>query len=202
MSVIRRFLNLFRMRKLERDIDNEIQFHLDRRIERNRASGMSQDQATRDAYARFGSVERARTRMLEARMLNRQFVTGVVVGMVMATIASALLWQFRTPVPPRVTGFYYPGEDGVGAPVVIREQKPSYTPAALQAQVSGTVQMTCIVQTDGSCDHIHILGGGLHPDLNKEAVRALELWRFQPAKRAGTPVPTLVTVEMSYNYRE
>ena len=201
MSVIRRFLNLFRMRKVGRDIDHEIQFHLDQRIERNRASGMSQDQATRDAYARFGSIDQTRTRMLEAQMLNRQFVAGVVAGMVIAAFASALLWHLRTPEPPRVTGFYYPGEDGVGAPVVIREQKPYYTPAALQGRVSGTVQLTCVVQTDGSCDHIHILGGGLHPDLDKEAIRALEQWRFQPAKRQGTPVPTLVTVEMNYSYR-
>ena len=55
MSVLRRFTNLFRRSSLDRDIADELQSHIDLRIESNLASGMSPDDARREALLRFGN---------------------------------------------------------------------------------------------------------------------------------------------------
>ena len=41
-------------------LDDEIQFHIDKQIEKNIRAGMSPDDARRDALLKFGGVERAR----------------------------------------------------------------------------------------------------------------------------------------------
>jgi predicted permease len=55
MSVLRRFTNLFRRSAVDRDIADELQSHIDLRIESNLASGMSPDEARREALLRFGN---------------------------------------------------------------------------------------------------------------------------------------------------
>jgi len=55
MSVLRRFTNLFRRAALDRDIADELQSHIDLRIESNLASGMSPAEARREALLRFGN---------------------------------------------------------------------------------------------------------------------------------------------------
>jgi hypothetical protein len=55
MSIFRRVANLLSRTKLERDIDSEIRSHIAMRIEDNLASGMSLDEARRDAMVRFGN---------------------------------------------------------------------------------------------------------------------------------------------------
>ena len=44
----------FRRRIIERDIEEELRFHLEMRAQQNRASGMSGDDAETDALKRFG----------------------------------------------------------------------------------------------------------------------------------------------------
>jgi hypothetical protein len=56
MSVLRRFTNLFRRSSVDRDIAEEIQSHIDLRIESNLASGMSPAEARREALLRFGNT--------------------------------------------------------------------------------------------------------------------------------------------------
>jgi predicted permease len=55
MSVLRRFTNLFRRSQVDRDIADELQSHIDLRIESNLASGMSPAEAQREALLRFGN---------------------------------------------------------------------------------------------------------------------------------------------------
>jgi predicted permease len=55
MSWLHRLSNLLRRTDLNREIDEELQFHVDQRIDDNLAAGMTEDEARRDAYARFGS---------------------------------------------------------------------------------------------------------------------------------------------------
>jgi predicted permease len=56
MSVLRRFANLFRRSAIDRDIADELQSHIEMRIESNLASGMSPDEARREALLRFGNA--------------------------------------------------------------------------------------------------------------------------------------------------
>ena len=45
---------------LESGLDEEIRFHLDHQTEKNRRAGMSPDEARRQAFVRFGGLERAK----------------------------------------------------------------------------------------------------------------------------------------------
>lgn len=56
MAWTKRLLNLFRQSRLAREIDEEIQFHLDARAQQDIASGMSAEEARRSAKFRFGNM--------------------------------------------------------------------------------------------------------------------------------------------------
>jgi predicted permease len=51
-----RIRSIVRTRDVDRELDSELRFHLDRQIAENLADGMSPDQARRDALALFGGV--------------------------------------------------------------------------------------------------------------------------------------------------
>lgn len=63
MSLYRRLVNLFSRDQLDQEIDAELRSHIELRIEENIASGMTADEARRDALIRFGNptVLRERT---------------------------------------------------------------------------------------------------------------------------------------------
>ncbi|MGO4518240.1 ADOP family duplicated permease [Terriglobus sp. 2YAB30_2] len=56
MSLLLRIANLFSRSKVDREIDAELRFHIDMRIEENVAHGMSAEEARRDALLRFGNL--------------------------------------------------------------------------------------------------------------------------------------------------
>jgi len=56
MSIFRRLSNLFSRSSLDRDIDSEIQTHLEMKIDANLEAGMSPEEARRDALLRFGNI--------------------------------------------------------------------------------------------------------------------------------------------------
>ena len=55
MSWSNRFKNLFRTGKLDSEIDEELQFHLEARSRDNLRAGMPAGEARQDAVRRFGS---------------------------------------------------------------------------------------------------------------------------------------------------
>jgi macrolide transport system ATP-binding/permease protein len=63
MSLLRRIGNLFSRSKMDREIDAELQAHIEMRIEDNLAEGMSPEQARRDALIRFGSPTATKERV-------------------------------------------------------------------------------------------------------------------------------------------
>ncbi|HLG59834.1 MAG TPA: ABC transporter permease [Vicinamibacterales bacterium] len=58
----RRLRSLAGRRKLEDRLDDEIRFHVEQQIEKNRRAGMTPDEAQRKALIRFGGVEQVRER--------------------------------------------------------------------------------------------------------------------------------------------
>lgn len=55
MSMLRRFANLFRRSTVDREIADELESHIDLRIEANMAAGMPEEEARREALLRFGN---------------------------------------------------------------------------------------------------------------------------------------------------
>ncbi|HET7373799.1 MAG TPA: ABC transporter permease, partial [Gemmatimonadaceae bacterium] len=60
----RRYFRLVRP-NVPADVDDELSFHIEMRVERNLALGMSPEDARRDAVERFGSIDPVRARLVE-----------------------------------------------------------------------------------------------------------------------------------------
>jgi putative ABC transport system permease protein len=79
MSWVRRLWNTFRPRRMERDIERELSFHLAERADQLRAEGLGEDEARREARMRFGSVivQAERTRDMNISLLIDGFLRDV-----------------------------------------------------------------------------------------------------------------------------
>jgi TonB family protein len=91
---------------------------------------------------------------------------------------------------------YRPG-NGVMAPRLVREIKPTYPAEAMQAGIVGRVKLECVVEADGTVGSVRVLET-LHPSLDDESVRVVKQWTFNPGTKDGQAVPVLVEVEMSF----
>jgi periplasmic protein TonB len=94
-------------------------------------------------------------------------------------------------------GIYRPG-GGVSPPRVIRQVKPTYTPAALVEKIQGTVILELVVTRDGQPTQIRVVRSLDPLGLDAQATLAVSRWRFEPGRLAGTPVDVLVTVAMDF----
>ena len=86
---------------------------------------------------------------------------------------------------------------GVTPPRAISAPDPQYSDQARKAGLVGVVTMWLVVDTAGKPQNIHVsrhLGMGL----DEAAVAAVQTWRFQPAEKAGTPVPVRIMVEVQF----
>jgi TonB family protein len=84
----------------------------------------------------------------------------------------------------------------------VREVKPQYTAAAMNARIQGTVRLECVVQSDGHVGRVRVVRS-LDPvfGLDREAIDAARQWVFVPAMRAGKPVDVVVTIELLFTLR-
>jgi TonB family protein len=80
---------------------------------------------------------------------------------------------------------------------LIREVKPIYPPAALEAQIQGSVALQVIVDKNGAVHDVRFVRGP--PILTPAAIDAVEHWRFRPSYLNGWPLESemLVTVRFS-----
>jgi macrolide transport system ATP-binding/permease protein len=67
LALVRRFLSLFRGRRLENDLEEELRSHLEMAEEINRRRGMSAEEARREALRNFGGVEQTKELYREQR---------------------------------------------------------------------------------------------------------------------------------------
>ena len=128
-------------------------------------------------------------------------------------------WRFKPgtfdgkSVPVRVEieltfGLRYRGPSNDGGhdrsvPAVLFDQKPVYTEAAMKARIEGSVELECLVGTDGVPREIRVVRSldTVH-GLDQNAVDALREWRFAPARVDGNDVPARVTIEMTFTLRD
>ena len=201
MSRLTRLANLFRRKALDRDLDQELQFHLDMRIERNLRRGLSYEDAVADAQRRFGDAAAAKEDMRMTRLfaLSRSQTAGLVVaaGLIVAIAVTAMTYRQRLAEP-----FDQNAERADTMPVLVKEEKPRYTEAALKGRITGAVWLQCVVQTTGVCTDFRITKALDPGGLDEQALMAARNWRFQPGTRNGQPVPVPVTVEMRFTLRD
>ena len=197
MSLLTRFANLFRCKALERELDQELTFHLEMRIDRNLARGLTYEEAVTDAHRRFGDVEGAKEEMRMARLstLSRAQASGMLaLSALIAAIGMTALMHRQRPV-------HEPHHRGLTLPVLLSHENPRYTEEALKKRIRGAVMLQCVVETTGVCSNLRITKP-LDPEgLDEQALRAARNWRFQPGTRFGQPVPVSVTMEMRFTVR-
>jgi TonB family protein len=111
--------------------------------------------------------------------------------------STSIAGSARQTPEPRV---YTPG-DGVLAPLLVKEVKPQYTPAALKARIQGVVTLECVVQPDGAIGEARVTKG-VNPDLDQEAIKAVKQWRFQPGRKDGKAVPVRIALEVTFTLRD
>jgi TonB family protein len=96
-------------------------------------------------------------------------------------------------------GTYRPGS-GILPPRLLHEVKADYTEDGRRRGLSGDVVLEIVVRRDGSVGDVRVLHG-LGAGLDERAVEAVRQWRFDPARRIGTPVDVIVEATVEFILR-
>jgi protein TonB len=93
---------------------------------------------------------------------------------------------------------YRPG-NGVSAPKLVKQVKPTYTPEARAAKIQGTVLLSTVVLEDGTVGNVKVSRSlDTKYGLDNEAIKAAKQWTFTPGMKDGKPVAVSVTIEISF----
>lgn len=88
MSIIKSILRRLRAEAFEREIEEELRFHIEMRMRDNIAAGMSPEEAERDALRRFGNLDRVRA---ECREISREWLVDGAMMKAMKGITGVML---------------------------------------------------------------------------------------------------------------
>lgn len=95
-------------------------------------------------------------------------------------------------------GFFTPGIDGVSKPTAIYTPEPEFSEEARKAKYQGAVMIDAIIGTDGRVHNARIVRS-LGMGLDEKAMEIVRLWKFDPGKKDGRPVPVQMGLEIDFN---
>ena len=95
----------------------------------------------------------------------------------------------------------YRRKERLADPVPLHVTDPKYPPELIKGHVHGEVVLYAIIRRDGSVDSIQIVHD-LDPQLDRNAIDALEKWTFEPATRAGVPVDVEAVIHVPFTYTD
>ena len=97
---------------------------------------------------------------------------------------------------------YKPG-DGVTLPEVVKDVKPQYTAAAMQAKIQGSVLLDCVVGETGDIVDITVTKSlDTEYGLDQAAIDAAGQWKFKPGRRDGEPVAVRIAIELTFTLKK
>jgi len=117
-------------------------------------------------------------------------------GAMQALLEEPLPTFMRTSPIPAEPGVLIAGLDGAGIPECIYCPPPLYDDDARAAKYQGTIELSVVVTPEGRADSILVLQGAPFL-LNKQAMEAVQKWKFKPAEKDGKPVPVRVPIEIT-----
>jgi len=121
--------------------------------------------------------------------MNRRIFAALAL-VVSAAVASVAAQEIFTP------------KDGVTLPVPVREVKPGYTPAAMQAHIEGAVELAVVVLDDGKLGEVTVTQSlDKEYGLDTQAVEAARQWLFKPGTKDGKPVAVRVALQMTFTLK-
>lgn len=86
----------------------------------------------------------------------------------------------------------------VTPPVKVYYPSPPYTEEARQSRIQGVVILEAIIDALGNVSDVRVLKG-LPDGLSESAVTAARSWRFEPARRNGSPVPVFFNLTIRFS---
>lgn len=114
--------------------------------------------------------------------------------------AAALALALAGSAAAQAAQTYKVGQDGVKAPVLIREVKPQYTKGAMDRKVQGTVEVRAVILSNGDVGNVEVTRS-LDDELDQEAIKATQQWKFKPGTKDGTAVDVEVNIELTFTLR-
>jgi TonB family protein len=97
---------------------------------------------------------------------------------------------------------YRPG-NGVSLPAVLKEVKPGYTQAAMDAKIQGSVWLECVVTADGDIGEVKVTRSlDEEHGLDQQAIKAAKQWKFKPGMKDGEAVAVAVTIELTFTLKK
>ncbi len=88
--------------------------------------------------------------------------------------------------------------EGIDPPVRIFAPQPYFPEEARRSGLQGSVILQTVIDTNGSVVDITVLRG-LAGGLTEAAVEAVSRWRFEPARRNGSPVAVRYVVRVGFS---
>ena len=95
---------------------------------------------------------------------------------------------------------YKVGDTGVTGPFVLKHVNPDYDTAARQEGIQGSVRLAAIVETDGTASGIRVIKS-LDERLDRQAIKALGQWQFNPGHKDGAAVRVQTEFEMTFSLK-
>jgi len=89
------------------------------------------------------------------------------------------------------------GDYGITAPKGIYMPNPEYSEKGRKKKINGTVLVAMVVTADGSVRDVTVIKS-LEPSLDKQAIAAVNKWKFEPATKDGKPVTVRLKAEVSF----
>ncbi len=82
--------------------------------------------------------------------------------------------------------------------VLVRTVRPGYPPKAARARQEGWVEVQFTVGADGKVGDAKVVRGEPNRVFDREAIRAVQQWEFQPAIRDGQPASMTMTRRIEF----
>lgn len=83
---------------------------------------------------------------------------------------------------------------------VVRQVQPGYPQLAYRRRLAGWVEIQFTVGVNGRVSDVQVLRADPQRMFDREAVRAVEQWMFEPALRDGVPVPSTLSRRIEFKY--
>jgi TonB family protein len=84
-------------------------------------------------------------------------------------------------------------------PKPTRLKKPKYPRAAFDNRIEGTVIVELLIDAKGKVAKARIIQSV--PALDEAALECVKKWRFEPAKKAGKPVPAIANAPIAFRIK-
>ena len=126
-------------------------------------------------------------------------VPGGQMGGVLGGVLGGILQQGAKPPAPSTVGTRAnPARVGgnVKAPVPIFNPQPAYPVLAKQAKISGSVNISAIIDAEGNVVEMKAVSG--HPLLIHTALEAVSKWKYRPTVLNGEPIAVELIVTVNF----